>query len=208
MKIDESFRDALSGLDIEKLDESPHVIYACDKNLRIRFFNKAYENFAKDNGGEEILESCDIGTDLSKVYLEPYKSYYLDSYKNVLDQEVTFEQDYECSSVDTFRKFHLTAQPLNSGQGILFYNSLSVSIPHVYEDHSHHHNSHFLPYIDSKGAISQCISCRKVKNFDIENRWDWIPQFIEKPHPHIVHLFCPVCKQQYYTDENSNKLHS
>jgi hypothetical protein len=53
-------------------------------------------------------------------------------------------------------------------------------------------------YFGKDGTVIQCCHCRKIRNNDGVEQWDWVPEWVEHPNPKTSHTFCPHCLEFYY----------
>jgi hypothetical protein len=68
-------RLAASGFRREKLDQERSIIYLLDPSLRIVYCNRAWDEFALENGGEKLIGARIHGITLLDVLPEPLRTY-------------------------------------------------------------------------------------------------------------------------------------
>jgi hypothetical protein len=78
---------------------------------------------------------------------------------------------------------------------LMIVNSLIVEQPHP---------SLALPAIETRyrtsdGLIVMCANCRRAKAAEMQERWDWVPGFVEKRPFRVSHGLCPPCYEYYYS---------
>lgn len=194
MKIDPAFKIFLSNLDLAKLEASPDVIYFLDKQLVLRGFNKAWADFMNENHGHS--PDGYLGTPILNVIPEEIRPFYAGSYGKALASRTRFDHDFQCSSPEAFRVFHQTAYPLTSGGGLMIVNTLVKTEPHSDKP---------LPlgpchFKQGTEIISMCTHCRKVRDQDFPEKWDWVPAAFSYPPMKVSHGLCEACKRFYYPD--------
>jgi PAS domain-containing protein len=135
------------------------VIFCLDPNLTITYCNPAWDRFAKENGGSELYRPSVIGRSILEFIGGPQRDYYARTYKRLLAVAEPWDHEYECSSKEVYRRFHLRAVPIKKRAGLLVINSLRVERPHQ-----------LVPcepleevYRDSTGLIIMCGSCRRTR---------------------------------------------
>jgi hypothetical protein len=172
-------------------DEDPSVIYAIDRQFRLIRCNKAWDRFALENGGHELVRAAQLGPDVLSVIPPALRSFYMDAFDYVLQTGRDWLHAYECSSAKLFRRFQMRilAQP----EGWLLIHSLECSRNHVEEA--------FAPRLDryaAGGEITMCSHCRRTKRIREPFGWDWVPAFVEKQPEKVSHGLCNACLAYYY----------
>ncbi len=197
---DPAFLPLLRGFDVEELDQHGGSVYGLWPDLRLACFNRSWEEFARDNGGEPAISTrWGLNSSVAEAICEPLRRYYALRYSACLKGMEPWDHRYECSSPFAFRCFHMTAYPLGRREGLLVVNSLVVERPHdVAGVPAHSADDH--AYVDAHGDLHQCAHCRRVQRSDTPQFWDWIPQWVEKSPAHASHGICPVCLDYYYPD--------
>lgn len=195
--LDPRFRQTLGAFDLNAIAGSKDVIYFLDADLVIRGFNQAWLDFALANGGQDIPKRFPIGTPLRKGIIGDAWDFYRQAYREALDTLVTFEQEYECSSADVFRRYQQTAYPLGHGVGLYISNHLAETRP-ITEPGMPFTSD----YIDDHGMVCQCAHCRRTRHARQLNRWDWVPALVREPYPQTSHSFCPPCFAFYYGESS------
>lgn len=174
------------------------IIFCLDLNLTITYCNPAWDRFAMENSGSRLCRPGVIGRSILEFIGGPQRDYYARTYKRLLTVGEAWEHEYECSSKEVYRKFHLRAVPIRKTAGLLVINSLRVERPHEVvqcqplED----------VYRNSTGLIIMCGSCRRTRRNSIgATSWDWVPEFVENFPVRSSHGLCPPCCELYYPDE-------
>ncbi|MEW6595283.1 MAG: hypothetical protein AB1413_10485 [Thermodesulfobacteriota bacterium] len=192
---DEEFAARLGGFDLDELDRHDSAIYGVRSDFTLAYLNEAWFRFASDNHGEPRISSdWGLGRSLLNAIPTPLQTFYCEAYRRCLLSQKRWDHDYECSSSRQFRKFHQTAYPLGSDNGLLIVNSLTVEKPHPAAPLS----VGTIEYENEHGIIQQCCYCRRIKRCDTADCWDWVPKWVEHSHPRTSHGLCPVCYRYYY----------
>ncbi len=189
----EKFKQLLTGFDLIDIENHEGTVFGLRDNYTIAYFNKAWKSFAQNNDGEPAISSnWGIGAQFFNAVPEIMKSFYLELFRRCRAQEKSVKHTYECSSPDVYRKFQQIIYPLNT-EGYLIVNSLLMEEPH---------RADLFPYAafhstKTKDIIYQCANCRKVRHQKLDNRWDFIPQWIHKAPAMVSHTLCSACEGFY-----------
>lgn len=194
MRIDEAFAAQLTPFDLEPLSVTHNVVYAVDQQWRLRAFNEAWEQFARDNGGARVLTDYPLRTSILGAMHPLLAQYYRERYGLAIRRGQPFENDFECSSDQIYRRFHQTAYPLSTGTGLLIVNHPCLIRPIESAGKPFSED-----YIKSNGLIAQCCHCRMVYN-NRHGRWDWVPELVATVRRDVSHTLCPPCLDYYYPD--------
>lgn len=165
------------------------TIVVIDPLASILWVNPAWDRFAADNGAHDYVGHR--GSYLDGI-AQPLRDFYRAVFSNALETGEVFEQEYECSSPDVRRIFHLRALPVE-GRGMLIEHSLVVEGAHegAPEEPAE------ARYLGRAGLIIQCSNCRRVRRGDT-HAWDRVPRWVERPHPKTSHGICPSCVGWYW----------
>lgn len=182
-------RDAFDEADLHRHAGSITIV---DANDNILWVNDAWHRFAAENG---VTSPVVAGW---RAYLgviaEPLRSHYAVAFASALATGTTFEQDYECSSPEQRRVFHLRALPFG-GAGLVLEHTLRVETPWNEEPHDPLERR----YLDANGTIAQCSNCRRVRDpFAPKDTFHWVPAWIGAPHPRTSHVICALCAGFYW----------
>lgn len=192
--VTDELRELLKGFDLNLLVRSPNVCYVIDADLRLVYVNDAYLRFGVENGTPDIAETFGPGCSILDAISGPQKSYYEHFLRTALSADSPQALDYECSSPDQYREFHMVLYPLHNQAGLLADHALNrsgthsrVAIP-------------FDPswYRDANGIIHQCGHCRRVRHTQT-NAYDWCPEALNVGP--VSHGLCASCLDFYYPDE-------
>jgi hypothetical protein len=194
MTIDPTFEREIGYLDLPAMADSADVICIVNRELCLMGFNNAWSSFARENNGQSILDRYPLGASIA-VGEEPLRSYITSKYRHAIENNTTFEQQYECSRPSTFRVFHQTAYPLNGGTGLVITHHLAVEKPH--EENAETFSTRFL---NEYGIVTQCQNCRKIQDPQHKRSWYWVPSLVEQPLANVSHGICVPCMDYYYPD--------
>ena len=173
------------------------IIYVLDEDLRLTYCNLAWDRFALENGGENVLRKGQIGRSVIDVVPARLRPFYLRMYGRVLQSGEEADCVYECCSPETFRRFHMHVKRRMLGNGrsaIVVINSLVLEEPYVSPD---------VPYDtaalrDENGLVTMCTHCRRTQLPHDLDTWVWAPELVRKMPIDVSHGLCSVCFDIYY----------
>jgi hypothetical protein len=176
------------------------VIFCLDPDLRITYCNPAWDRFAQENGGHELLRPAPIGRSVLDYISAPVRDHYARLYERILNQSDPWEEDFECSSQTLYRRFRSRLIPMKNNSGLLVMN-------YLHEERQHDAAS-CAPveevYRTPQGVIVMCASCRRTRRAnDPVETWDWVPHFVGNTPLMVSHGVCPPCRELYYPGWNS-----
>ncbi|MDB4964206.1 MAG: hypothetical protein JWP01_4205 [Myxococcales bacterium] len=167
--------------------DSDNTSYLLSSGLQIVRVNTGWTKFALENGGGQMLERWGRNSALLDAVPPVLRDLYRTGFAKALATGVCWEHDYECSSHELFREFRMYAYPIH-GTLLTVTHSLRVQRPHDREAR---------PAADaiyrSEGLIRMCSYCRRVRANDADERWDWVPSFVEHMPPGVSHGICRPC---------------
>ena len=189
------FRRLLSGFDLDDLETNECAVYGVHADWTLGYLSPAWFRFATQNGGADIPTRWGLGANVLDV-CGPLRSFYEENFRRCLEQELTWEHDYECSSAHEFRRFHLLVYPLQRGGGLLLVNNLVVE---------HAHDPVARPtweplqkrYRQPSGLVVQCCHCRRVQRAG-NGEWDWVPAWVDRAPVNVTGGLCKPCYQVHY----------
>ncbi|SNB46229.1 hypothetical protein [Geobacter sp. DSM 9736] len=191
----ESFPAILDIFNLETLEKDPHSIYGLGEDMTLHYLNPGWFRFAEENGGEPaISERFKIGTSILDAISGPLKDFYHQAFRIPLQTGEVWNHDYECSSSETLRVFHLSAYPLHNRKGLVVVNSLIREQPHDRKAF----NPMYELYTQKSGMISQCSNCRRVQRPSEPEVWDWVPAWVQRMPANVSHDLCLICYEYYY----------
>lgn len=172
------------------LAEGPSTLVALGPTGTILWVNAAWHEFARANGGEELLTRFRPGLSYFGGIAPPLRSFYEDALQNAIVTGEPFEHEYECSSPEVFRLHHLRALPFGTA-GLLVEHSLVVERPHEPE------HEHAARYLNAQGFIRQCSNCRRVQRTSGDG-WDWVRPWAAATPTNASHGICSSCIGYYW----------
>lgn len=184
---------ALSGFSLRALELNSAVIYILDPHFRISYCNLAWDHFASQNGGESLLRKRVTDSPCMEAISPLLRAFYESAFRLVARTQKPWEHDYECSSPETSRVFHMRVLPLH-GERLLIENSLLVESPH-----KHGRAPDGSRYIGEDGYIAMCGNCRRVLARDAVGKsvWEWVPAYLVSMPAPVTYGFCDTCLPYY-----------
>lgn len=186
------------------LERSKSVIYVLDQDFRILYCNQAWDEFAKANEGQGLVRPAVLGQSALQVSAPPLRTFYETMFCTVLESGRPCELDYECSSPDLYRVFHMRVLPVRDGNQLLIANALAVERPHGLNRPAR--AADLARYVDAHGFLHMCSHCRCTRRME-GNTWDWVPSYLNQPPAPVSHGLCPVCMMYYYPEQWEHLRH-
>lgn len=196
-----AFAEKLKNFGITELEAMDNVVYGVNAEWRIGYLNPAWQQFARDNGGEPgISQDWNLGRSIMDAIPAGLQPFYREAYRGCLTSGKPWHHNFECSSPTVYRRYRQTAYPLPSGAGLLIVNAVVSEHPHERLAAASIHK--LSPcYADDNGIIHQCCHCRRIRHPNQSGRWDWVPTLVETPSPCTSHTLCSACLDFYYPDD-------
>jgi hypothetical protein len=162
-------------------------------DLDLAYLNPAWFRFARDNGGHAVLTNWGLGANALDAISGPARDLYEREYRRCLESGKPWHHDYECSTAERYRTFHMDVFPIPDGGGLLVVHSPVVDRPHGASRDP-------LPpdearYTDADGHVLQCSFCRRVQRVDGSERWDWVPDWVAHQPENVTGGICAPCLQ-------------
>jgi len=179
---------------LETLTATAAVSYVLDSNLRFAYCNPAWDKFARENDGLELLGDAVIGSQLFHAIPDVLQPFYTRMFDEVQRSAFVGQHVYECSGPQHFRKFRMRVHLLNSNW-LMVSNTLLVEEAHCRETPAHD-----SVYRNEHGLIIMCAHCRCSQRTDEPRQWDFVPAHL-KARPlslGVSHGLCPVCRAYFY----------
>jgi hypothetical protein len=180
----------------KNLENDPAVIYFLSPDFLITHCNLAWDQFARQNGGENLGRDVVVGRPVMNAVPAPLKPFYDHAYDRVLNSQEPWEHTYECSSATTYRSFRMSIYPDPVDNGLVVVNSLTVERPHGNDGEPSTLTSAYSSPED--GIVTMCCHCRRTRRIEEKKLWDWVPSFVERPPRALSHGICPVCSNMFY----------
>jgi hypothetical protein len=194
------FETLLRSYNLADLEKHHGSIYGLWPDLRLAYVNPAWYRFAAENAGEpDISTRWQPGSSILAAFSSELAVFYKNAYEKCLESGEPWEHQYECSSKDLYRCFHKIVYPLQQ-KGLLVVNTLVVERSHDDKERQPCKPDESV-YRDLHGFIHQCAHCRRVQNLRTEERWDWIPEWVEWIDSRTSHTLCPTCLGYYNPDD-------
>lgn len=170
------------------LRDTGQTTYILSAERTLLRFNRAWDQFARANGGTELLSAWPRGSSLLAALPAPLRAFYTRGFEHTCKTGEPWEHVYDCSSDQVFRTFRMTAYPF--GETLIVTHALLVERPHDREA--------FVPCDDyvSEGVTTMCAHCRLVKHVKLD-RWDWVPALVVAMPDNVSHGLCPPCASYY-----------
>jgi len=188
-----------AGLSIRDLQISRSIIYILDAESRIVFCNWAWDRFAAQNKGVNLTHLSVVGKSVLDVVPDPLQLFYRTAYATARKTHQPWIHNFECSSPETFRLFHMRVLPIG-GPYLCVENSLRIERLHEADRAEIHPAT--SRYVDQNGVIVMCSHCRRTRQ--VRNigspRWVWIPEFLNAPPGEVNYALCDLCFRFFYPD--------
>ncbi len=181
---------------LNAFEDDPAVIYAVSQGLRLLYCNAAWDRFALENGGPTVVRQHQIGVDIRSVIPEPLRSFYLDAFARVRTTGEPWDHDYECSSPERFRLFHMRVTPFawqSQRRILIVVNSLVAEGPHPGPGV----DSNRAALHDEDGIVTMCCHCRRTRLPSGAREWIWVPSLVRDMPLNVSHGLCPPCFSTY-----------
>ena len=181
----------------EVFETDQDVLYLLDANLCIAECNLGWDKFAAQNGGVGISRADVRGHSIFEYIPDVLVEFYEKKFSEALRAGHWIGFDYECSTPDVFRQFHMALRSVENS-GLLVVNSYlpnqrtPFSVPNgAMAD---------TTYLSTGGMITMCAHCRRTLRQDATNTWDWVSSFLRDTGRKVSHGLCPRCTAYLYPD--------
>ncbi len=185
------------------LNHEDDVVYVLDQHLRIEGCNPAWDRFAQANGGIGISTADVRGHLIFEFIPEGLRPFYQEKYLLTLRTRQWVGFDYECSTSDKFRLFHMAMHSIGDS-GLLVVNSYVPSRRGTLETNPN--SAKEALYLSPDGSVTMCAHCRKTQRLDWPSQWERVPQFVLKPPAAVNHDLCPACNAYFYPAQGSARV--
>lgn len=197
IRLSKGFAALAEPFDLAVLDSMPAMICGAWPDLRLAYVNRAWLAFAASNGAPQLAEHGGLGTDLLLVLPTVLRPFYEEMFRRARATGEVSEHDYECSSPEKRRVFHMRVHPCSSG-ALVITHSLVREALHLAEACEPLE----ALYRDAQGMIVQCANCRRIRgaaaDTDSTATWDWVPEYVAQIPPRTSHGLCFPCFQFHY----------
>ncbi len=178
------------------LERSAGVSYILDSRYRVMYCNPAWNRFAASNGAPQLTGEAVIGSDLFDAIPEVLKTLYSNAFRHVQSTGRVWEELYECSGPNLFRKFRMRIHLLKPRDWYVITNTLLVE-----RSHTSTAAADLNTYLHANGFVTMCAHCRCSRRVDNPDQWDFVPEYLElnaESAMKISHGLCPVCRAYFY----------
>ena len=183
---------------VQEVFETDHdVLYLLDADLRIAECNLGWDKFAAENGGVRISRAEVRGRPVFDFIPQVLVRFYQDKFAEALGFGHWIGFDYECSTPDVFRQFHMALRAVESS-GLLVVNSY---LPNQRAPlNATNQALADAAYVSPGGMLTMCAHCRRTRRQDGSNTWDWVSRFLRDTGRKTSHGLCPRCTSYLYPD--------
>ncbi|MEZ4257008.1 MAG: hypothetical protein R3A78_15065 [Polyangiales bacterium] len=196
--LDPSFEPLLEPYPLDILAKSEQTMFGLWADLRLAYWNPAWERFAQTRGGEDVLTRWPLGTSIVPALGDVLRDFYVDRYAAALASRTPWEHSYECPTPTQRNQYRMRVLPLGE-RGFLVVNSLEV-VEAVDDRVEGATDALEARYRNPNGFIVQCSNCRRTRHPHNLRGWDWVSAFIAKSPPYTSHGLCAPCYGFYYSD--------
>lgn len=189
---------------LAEFERSHNTVLVLWPDLSIAYVNPAWVRFALENDGEPaISNSWSVGACVLDAIVPPVRSFFEDHYRRCLRERRAWDFEYECSSADRFRVFHLCVTPTRDAEALIASHSPRIDFDCVRDE------SPPIPtnYLQADGALRQCCECRRFQRTPPAHQWDWVPTWIRCRPPHVRLILCPTCGSFYESNRRPQTRH-
>ena len=181
----------------EVFETDQDVLYLLDADLRIADCNLGWEKFAAENGGIGISRAEVRGRWIFDFIPEVLVRFYQEKFSEALRAGHWIGFDYECSTPDAFRQFHMALRSIQPS-GLLVVNSYlpNQRAPFAFPDEAMADSA----YVSAGGMITMCAHCRRTRRQNDLDTWDWVSRFLRNTGRKVSHGLCPRCTAYLYPE--------
>ncbi len=176
---------------LKTLDLEPSVAYTLDEDLKISYCNPAWDRFARENSGDGAHTADLYGKRILDSISEPLKSFYKNVYLSALQTGEPWQQVYECSTPTLYRRFRMHVLKIEGLQALVITNFLEIECSHSSDRQPMAVDSHL--YLSPLGILAMCSNCRRVRQAEHQDAWDWVREYVLHRYNNISHGICPIC---------------
>jgi hypothetical protein len=175
---------------VDALERDPSSIVAIASDGEIGWANSGWFQFARANGGTNA--AIYPGDNYFAAIAGEVRPRFEAAVSQCLVRGIAIEQDYECSSANVQRAFHLRMLPLG-GQAVLLVHSLVAARACDRRSEPPDEGR----YRDENGLIAQCSNCRRTRA-PSDRSWHWVPAWVETVPARVSHVLCSLCRDFYW----------
>ena len=179
------------------LKSEDETVYLLDHGYHIKDCNPAWDRFASANGGVGISQADVRGRFIFDFIPDVLVTFYERKYAAAFRGGKWIGFDYECSSPEVFRLFHMALRPIDNSN-LLVVNSYLPNhrSPLLLKNQALPESS----YVSPSGYITMCANCRRTQRQEQARIWDFVSRFLRETKRAICHGLCPKCVQYLYPE--------
>jgi CheY-like chemotaxis protein len=175
--------------DLKALDHDPSCAALVGPDGSILWVNSSWRSFGAENGANPTAIAP--GQNYFHAISGSLKVWFSELFASCFASGEAVDADYECSSPNTKRFFHMQLLPV-SNAGLLIRHTLRIE-----RSQEHGLEPDVRNYAGDEGIIVMCSNCRHVRRVD-HKTWDWVPGWLVKAPALVSHGLCDVCHAYYY----------
>ncbi len=162
-----------------------------DRELRLIWTNPAWSRFApRGRARERIAREWGLGRRYVAAISPPWGDWYETRFARCLKTGRPWQHEYDCPTPARRDRWRMSATCV--GDGLL--------LRHAWIS-SEAHELHTAPiveneYRDARGAVLQCMQCRRVQSVQSE-RWVLMPEWIARVPRSVLWSLCADCERVY-----------
>jgi hypothetical protein len=181
---------------LPEFEDNAAVIYVLDSAWCLSYCNAAWDRFALENGGADLLRKKQIGRSIMEVTPAPLRRFYSTLYRRALRGGQGVDHLYECSSAERSRFFRLHVNRKQTDRGSFLIAINSLVLEEAQQRRAFRDDTQALR--EENGLITMCCHCRRTRIPDAEDNWVWIPDLVRRMPMHVSHGICRVCFDIHY----------
>jgi hypothetical protein len=193
----QEFRSLMSGFEPEVLETCSHAIYGVWADGTLAYLNPGWFAFARANNGDEIGTRWGLGASVFDATADALRPFYRQHFTSCVKQRAPWSHEYDCSSAQILRRFHMLVYPLGDGGGLLVVNSLLLEQPHDAAGRTPLPPEEGL-YRNEHGLVAHCVHCRRFRRLAPADQWDWVPAWVERLPKNTTGGLCGPCITFHY----------
>jgi hypothetical protein len=193
-RVADGFRDVLDRYG-DELDDSRDLAWGLDAGLRLAYLNRGWYAAIERAQTHTAMARWTIGAPALDAIAGPQRAFYEAAFANVVLTGQPWQHRYLCPTPAAERTFWMRVDPVGAGR-LLVVSGLAVQAPP--SDIAAARARDRAAYVDARGVVVQCGSCRRVRRPDDPSRWDWVGSYVADPPDGTSHGVCPACLGLYY----------
>ena len=184
------------------LESEDDVVFVLNRTLHIDSCNPGWDKFSAANGGAGISRAEVHGRHIFDFIPDVLVTFYEQKYSEAFRSGHWIGFDYECSSPEEFRLFHMAMRSIE--------NSALLVVNSYLPDQRSPLPTRAITVSDSayaspNGIIIMCAHCRRTKRQHASDTWDWVPRFLRLSGRNVSPGLCPRCVAYLYPESSGSK---